>query len=162
MWTKHTNYEQAARIPLLVVAPGVTRPGAHSAALVETVDVFPTLCELANLPAPTSVPQPMDGRSLVPVLRDPSASVRDHAYHAYPKNRGPGDEWLGRAIRTRQHRLVEWKKINAPAQTAELELYDYTADPAETKNLAGSQPDVVAKLRVLLATHPEAKLPVRR
>ena len=162
MWTKHTNYEQATRIPLLIVAPGVTRPGSHSTALVETVDVFPTLCELANLPAPKSVPQPMDGCSLVPVLREPNTSVRAHAYHAYPRNRGPQGEWLGRAVRTSRHRLVEWKKIGAPAETAELELYDYAADPGETKNLASSQPQVVAKLRALLATHPEAKPPLRR
>jgi iduronate 2-sulfatase len=162
MWTKHTNYEQATRIPLVVVAPGVARPGTHSAALVETVDVFPTLCELAGLSAPTSLPQPMDGRSLVPVLRNPSVTVRDHAYHAYPRNRGAEGEWLGRAIRTARHRLVEWKKIGAAAETAELELYDYVADSGETKNVAASQPDVVAKLRGLLAAHPEAKMPVRR
>jgi iduronate 2-sulfatase len=163
MWTKHTNYEQATRIPLLVVAPGVTKPGAHSRALVETVDVFPTLCELAGLPAPVKkVPQPIDGQSLVRVLRNPDASVRDHATHAYPRSRGPGGDLLGRAIRTATHRLVEWKKIGAAPETAELELYDYSVDPAETKNLAGAQAEAVARLRALLATHPEAKPPLRR
>jgi iduronate 2-sulfatase len=162
MWTKHTNYEQAVRIPLLVIAPGVARAGSHSTALVETVDVFPTLCELAGLPAPVTVPQPMDGRSLVRVLRDPRATVRDHAYHAYPRNRGPNADFLGRAVRSARHRLVEWKKIGAAADTAELELYDYAADPAETKNLVDSQPEVVAKLRAMLATHPEAKPALRR
>jgi iduronate 2-sulfatase len=96
------------------------------------------------------------------VLRDPAASARDHAYHAYPRNRGADGEWLGRAIRTSRHRLVEWKKIGAPKETAEFELYDYAADPAETKNLAAAQPEVVTKLRGLLATHPEAKAAVRR
>lgn len=162
MWTKHTNYEQATRIPLLIAAPGAGRPGSHAAALVETVDIYPTLCELANLPAPEQVPQPMDGRSLVRILRDPAATIRDHAYHAYPRNRGAEGEWLGRAVRTARHRLVEWKKIGAAPSTAELELYDYAADPAETKNLASSQPEVVGRLRALLATHPEAKPPVRR
>ncbi len=166
MWTKHTNYEQATRIPILVVAPGVARPGAHSAALVETVDIYPTLCELAGLPAPAlHVAQPMDGRSFVPVLRDAKASVRDHVSHAYPRNRGPGPnggEVLGRAVRTARHRLVEWKKIGAARETAELELYDYVADPGETRNLAAEQPKVVAKLRAILATHPEAKPPVRK
>lgn len=160
MWTKHTNYEQATRIPIIVVAPGVAKPGSHTSALAETVDLYPTLCELAGLPAPTSVPQPMDGRSLVSVLRNPQATVRDHASHAFPKNRGPGPEggeWLGRAIRTARHRLVEWKKIGAAPETAEFELYDYVADATETKNLAASQPEVVAKLRQTLATHPEAK-----
>jgi len=188
MWTKHTNYEQATRIPILIVAPGVTKPGMHSPALIETVDIFPTLCELAGLPVPTSVaavadrgpslagpaaaksarageltvPQPMDGRSFARVLRDPSVKLRDHAYHAYPRNRGggPGGEVMGRAIRTERYRLVEWKKIGAPPETADLELYDYREDPGETRNLAKDQPQVVAKLRAMLATHPEAKPPV--
>lgn len=164
MWTKHTNYEQATRIPILLVAPGVAQPGSHSSSLAETVDIYPTLCELAGLPAPTTVPQPMDGRSLVPVLRDPAASTRDHASHAYPRNRGPGPqggEWLGRAVRTVRHRMVEWKRIGAAPETADFELYDYVADPGETRNLAATQPEVLAKLRQLLATHPEAKPTVR-
>jgi iduronate 2-sulfatase len=150
-WTKHTNYEQANRIPLLIVAPGVTRPGSATRQPAETVDVFPTLAELAGLPAPRG-PQPIDGVSLVPVLRDPARRVRDHAYHAYPRG-----ERLGRAIRTERHRLVEWKRPGAPADTAEFELYDYVADPAESRNLAAEQTPVVADLRRILARHPEAK-----
>lgn len=150
IWTKHTNYEQANRIPLLFVAPGVAKPGSSTRQLAESVDVFPTLAELAGLPAPAG-PQPMDGVSLVPVLKDPLARVRDHAYHAYPKAK------MGRAIRTERHRLVEWKKPGAPAETAELELYDYEIDPLETKNLAAEQPGVVKQLRAILAKHPEAK-----
>jgi iduronate 2-sulfatase len=150
-WTKHTNYEQANRIPLLIVAPGVTRPGSATRQPAETVDVFPTLAELAGLPAPRG-PQPIDGVSLVPVLRDPVRRVRDHAYHAYPRG-----ERLGRAIRTERHRLVEWKRPGAPADTAEFELYDYVADPAESRNLAAEQTPVVADLRRILARHPEAK-----
>jgi iduronate 2-sulfatase len=65
-------------------------------------------------------------------------------------------------VRTGRHRLVEWKKFGAAANTAEFELYDYTVDPAETKNVASSQAGVVANLRAMLATHPEAKAPVRR
>src|SRR6185295_5075786 len=68
MWCKHTNYEQATRIPLLVIAPGVTKPGTRSGALVETVDLYPTLTELAGLPTPKN-PQPLEGKSLVPVLK---------------------------------------------------------------------------------------------
>ena len=163
MWTKHTNYEQATRIPLLVVAPGITRTGSHTRALVETVDLFPTLCELAGLPAPGGrVPQPMDGTSLLPVLRDPIAAVRDHASHAYPRNRGTEGEWLGRAVRTTRHRLVEWKRFGAAPETAEFELYDYEADPNETRNLASALPAAVKRLRELFATHPEPKPPHRR
>ena len=149
-WTKHTDYEQANRIPLVIVAPGVAKPGRATKQLAETVDIFPTLAELAGLPAPRG-PQPIDGLSLVAALRDPSTSIRDHAYHAYPRG-----ERMGRAIRTERYRLVEWKKPGASADTAELELYDYQADPRETKNLAASQPEIVAQFRTILARHPEA------
>lgn len=150
IWTKHTNYEQANRIPLIIVAPGVTKPGSSTRQLAESVDVFPTLAELAGLPPPSG-PQPVDGVSLVPVLKDPSARVRDHAFHCFPR------QTMGRAVRTERHRLVEWKKPGAPEETAELELYDYEADPLETRNLAGEQPEVVKRLRAILARHPEAK-----
>ncbi len=152
IWCKHTNYEQAARIPLLVAAPGV-KAGSRSGSLVETVDIYPTLCELAGLPAPAG----LDGRSFVPTLRDPAAPTKDHAIHVYPRNAPGKGPVLGRAIRTERHRLVEWKKIGAPASEADLELYDYEADPLERKNLAAAQPEVVAHLRAMLARHPEAK-----
>jgi iduronate 2-sulfatase len=147
MWCKHTNFEQAARIPLIVAAPG-KKTGTRTQALVETVDIYPTLAELAALPAPTG----LDGRSFSRVLADPAATTRDHAIHVYPR-----DEKLGRAIRTASHRLVEWKVPGASAQTAVYELYDYTSDPLETRNHASSQPETVARLRALLDTHPEAK-----
>lgn len=149
-WTKHTTYEQANRIPLVIVAPGVARPGSVSRQLAETVDLFPTLAELAGLPAPRG-PQRIDGLSLGPVLRDPTKTIRDHAYHAYPRG-----ERMGRAIRTERYRLVEWKKPGAAADTAEFELYDYRDDPAEKRNHAATQPAVVAELRKILARHPEA------
>ncbi len=124
IWTKHTNYEQANRIPLLISAPGITKPGISTRQPAESVDSFPTLAELAGLPAPAG-PQPIDGVSLVPVLKDPSGRVRDHAYHAYPKAK------LGRAIRTERYRLVEWRgpQCDNPAQ-ADYELYDYQIRPA--------------------------------
>jgi iduronate 2-sulfatase len=148
MWCKHTNYEQAARIPLIIAAPGVTKNNVASTALIESVDIYPTLCELAGFEAPAE----LDGASVVPNLRDPAAPSKSHVTHVYPR----GDR-LGRAIRTERHRLVEWKKPGAPAEAAERELYDYEADPAETKNLAAEQPEVVAELRELLAEQGEAK-----
>ena len=151
MWCKHTNYEQATRIPFVIAAPGTAKAGTHSPAMVETVDLFPTLLELAGLPAPAG-PLKLEGKSLVPVLRDATASVKDHVLHVYPRGAR-----LGRAIRTATHRLVEWKVPGASPDTAEWELYDYVNDPLETKNLAATQPETVAKLRALLATHPEAK-----
>jgi iduronate 2-sulfatase len=148
IWTKHTNYEQANRIPLLLVAPGVAEPGSATRQLAESVDVFPTLAELAGLPAPSG-PQPIDGISLVPVLKDPSVRLRDHAYHVFPKQQ------LGRAIRTERYRLVEWKKIGGSFAEAVYELYDYQTDPLETANLAAKHPEVVAVLKAKLAAYPE-------
>ncbi|MEM7235619.1 MAG: sulfatase-like hydrolase/transferase, partial [Planctomycetota bacterium] len=148
IWTKHTNYEQANRIPIIISAPGVTQGGSSSKQPAESVDIFPTLAELTGLPAPKG-PQPIDGRSLVPVLKNPKARVRDHAYHAYPKRK------LGRAIRTERYRLVEWRGFDDPENSAEYELYDYETDPLETQNLASEKPDVVAALKKTLASYPK-------
>lgn len=150
MWCKHTNYEQAARIPLIVALPG--KSGTASTALVETVDLYPTLAELAGLPAPEG----LDGRSFAALLENPEAPHRDHAIHVYPRN-----HLLGRAIRTDRYRLVEWKKPGDAPDTAVFELYDYESDPDETQNLAPEQGPVVAELKQFLATHPEAVPQIR-
>ncbi len=154
LWTKHTNYEQANRIPLFVIAPGITQPNSSTKQLAESVDVFPTLAELAGLPTP-QVPQAIDGKSLVPVLRNPDARVRDHAYHIFPRNK------LGRAIRTERYRLVEWKQVGKPAESAELELYDYQTDPAERTNIAAEQPQIVNELRAMLNRYPQPVDPAK-
>ena len=156
MWCKHSNYEEAARIPLLIVAPGVTKPGTRTPALAESVDLHPTLCELAGLSEP-QLPQTLEGRSLVRVLKRPSRDSKEAIFHVYPRNRRGDGEILGRAVRTERYRLVEWKKPGAAGETADLELYDYQADPSETRNLASAQPKVVTKLRALLARQPEGK-----
>jgi iduronate 2-sulfatase len=151
-WTKHTNYEQANRIPLLIAAPGLHPPGAVTRQIAQSVDVFPTLAELAGLPTPDG-PQPLDGVSLASVIRDPLLRVRDHAFHVFPKAK------LGRAIRTERYRLVEWRDVDAPRETAELELYDYQEDPLETVNRADSAPEVVAQLRAILDRYPRPVKP---
>lgn len=158
MWSKHTNYEEATHIPLLIVAPGVTKPGSSTRALAESVDLYPTLCELACLPKP-KLPQTqaLEGLSLVPVLKRPSRQTKEAIFHVFPRNRRRDGQILGRAVRTHRYRLVEWKKPGAPSDTADLELYDYQADALETKNLASEQPKVVAKLRAILAQQPEAR-----
>jgi iduronate 2-sulfatase len=150
-WTKHTNYEQANRIPLVVVAPGVATPGSSTRQLAESVDLYPTLAELCGLPVPTG-PQSLDGMSLVPVLRNSSVRVRDHAFHVYPNRK------LGRAIRTERYRFVEWRKAGDPPETAEQELYDYELDPLETRNRAEELPEVTETLKNILKQYPD---PVR-
>jgi iduronate 2-sulfatase len=64
---------------------------------------------------------------------------------------------IGRAVRDERYRLVEWKKPGADVSTAEYELYDYQADPGETKNLAKSQAELVKTLAARLQAMPEAK-----
>ncbi len=145
IWTKHTNYEQATRIPLIIAAPGFTTPKTVTSQLASSVDLFPTLAELAGLPAPLE-PQRIDGLSLVPVLKNPAVRVRDHAYHAFPKAK------LGRAIRTERYRLVEW--LGNKNEAAEYELYDFQSDPQESQNKADSEPAAMAELKAVLAKYP--------
>ena len=151
MWCKHTNYEQAARIPLIVSAPGKKR-GMSTSALVETVDLYPTLAELAGLPAPDRI----DGKSFAAILDNPRQLARDHVIHVYPRNAPGVGQVIGRAIRNDRYRLVEWKKAGAPDTTAEYELYDYATDPLESKNLAVEQPNVLGEMKKFLAMHHEA------
>jgi iduronate 2-sulfatase len=106
---------------------------------------------------PSAATQKVEGVSFVAALKDPAAKVRDSIIHVYPRGQG----MLGRAIRTERYRMVEWKKPGAPADTAVFELYDYEKDPLETKNLAAEQPEVLARLRAILAKHPEAKPQMR-
>lgn len=131
LWCKHTNFEQATRAPLLISAPGFA-PG-KTGAVSEFVDIFPTLCELSGVKIPTR----LDGKSLVPLMRDPAASVGDFAVSQYPH-----EGKMGYSIRTRSHRLTWWM-VNgfrsdqpfSPAKIVARELYDYDRDPLETVNV---------------------------
>ncbi|HCR31681.1 MAG TPA: iduronate-2-sulfatase, partial [Opitutae bacterium] len=152
-WTKHTNYEQANRIPIIAYAPGVTKAGSSSRQIAETVDLYTTLSSLAGLPEPKG-PQPIDGVDLTPALADPDAKVDEYAYHAYNK-RGN----FGRAIRTERYRMVEWTTTDG---ALEYELYDYKEDPLETKNLADLKPKVLKGMIELLAQEPPVKKQVSR
>lgn len=145
IWGKHTNFEIAARIPLMIAMPG--KKGVVSSALVETVDIYPTLAALTGLPAT----QGLDGRSFATLFDDPSAEHRDHVTHVYPRR-----ELLGRAIRDERYRLVEWNKIGAAPETATFELYDYQTDPHERQNIAQNQLKVLTRLKALLAKQPAA------
>lgn len=128
MWCKHTNYEEATRVPLMIAHPG--GKSARCASPVEFVDIYPTLCELAGLPLPAK----LQGTSLLPVLKDPSAKVKDFAVSQYP--RGNGDkEVMGYALRDTRYRYVRWVKAGETAPVEE-ELHDYESDPGETKSLA--------------------------
>lgn len=150
IWTKHVNYELANRIPVIMAGPGIAKRGSKAKQILETVDIYPTLVELAGLKQPI-VPQPFDGMSMATLLKKPKLEIRDHAYHSFPRGGR-----LGRAIRTERYRMVEWKKIGAPKNTAIYELYDYKNGNVEIKNIADEQPQVLEELKAILARHPEA------
>jgi iduronate 2-sulfatase len=154
LWCKHSNFEQAARIPLLISAPGL--PSHRSNGLVESVDLFPTLCDLANLPLPSN---PLDGISLATHLSDSRVPTKQHILHVYPRGRGKDGEILGRAVRTERYRLVEWKPYTGDGKV-ELELYDYLDDPLETSNLAEELPEVVAELLKQMETYGDPRPPI--
>lgn len=148
IWTKHTNYEQATRLPLVFAGPGIGA-GKITRQLAETVDIYPTLAGLAGLQRPAG-PQPIDGTDLSPVLHDPAARVRGYAYHAYPRpNR------IGQAIRTERYRLVRWTQEQTGAR--DYELYDLVGDPLETRNVAATQPGIRSQLEALLDAQPKPR-----
>ncbi len=125
IWGKHALFEESLRSPLVIAYPGIPAPGKPADAVVETLDLFPTVCELAGL----ELPDFLHGQSLGPILRDPAASG-----HPAVSYRGGAQ-----TIRTETHRLVAHKN-------GHLELYDHTTPEAETKNLAAAQPEKAAAL----------------
>lgn len=131
LWCKHSNFEQATRAPLLISAPGLA-PG-KTRSVSEFVDVFPTLCDLAGLKQPRN----LDGRSLVPLMRNPAATVKEYAVSQYPRGKK-----MGYSIRTERHRLTWWMADGflstspfTPDAVVARELYDYENDPLETLNV---------------------------
>ena len=138
IWCKHTNYEQATHSPLIIFAPKLPRPG-KSDSMVESVDIFPTLCELASLP----IPQQLEGSSLVPILRNSEAKVKEFSMSQYPDHHKKG--LMGYAMRTERYRFVMWVNNNFRSTQqfdesliADLELYDYQTDPLETVSQANN------------------------
>jgi iduronate 2-sulfatase len=130
LWAKTTNYELDTRVPLLIAAPGA-RAGGRAAGLVELVDLYPTLVDLAGLPAAAA----LDGRSLGPQLRDPAQPGKAVAVSQHPHPSYTRATHMGYTLRTDRFRYVEWRDIETGAR-GPRELYDHRADPAETVNRA--------------------------
>lgn len=145
MWCKHSNFENATRAPLIIYAPGY--PPIRAEGMTEFVDIFPTLLELAELDEPYK----MEGASLVPLMKNPDAKVKDFSISQYPR----GQNRMGYALRDERYRYVVWMGRNwrsnlpyNPNFVEAVELYDYEKDPLETVNLAEdpAYADVVADL----------------
>ncbi len=129
-WCKQTNYEIDNRVPLIIHAPAAKANGKSCDSLVELIDIYPTLCELAGLP----VPDFLAGASLAPLLDDPLGKVKDAAYCQFPRNHN-GRNYMGYAIQTDRYRFIEWLDRKTEEVVA-TELYDHTADPDENTNIA--------------------------
>jgi len=153
IWTKHTNYEQATRIPLIIKAPGVTNENTYCDQTVETVDLYPTLTDLANLDRKIPIHN-LDGKNLRPLLKDPGYLVKDHIYHSFIRQGN-----LGEAIRNDRYRMVRWTNLKDKDNVV-YELYDYKNDPDERINIANKNKDIVKKLLKKLDAYPTAKRPV--
>ncbi|MEC7906470.1 MAG: sulfatase, partial [Verrucomicrobiota bacterium] len=113
-WQKSNLHEEALRVPLIISAPGFR--GGRSAAMVELMDIFPTVAELTGL----SIPDSVQGESLVPILNDPNQRVREAALSI---------DGSGYALRTER-----WAYIRYNDETEEL--YDMMSDPSQITNLA--------------------------
>ncbi len=145
-----------SRASLIISVPG-QQPG-KSAALVEFVDIYPTLAELCGLP----VHEWLEGTSFRPLVENPDLPWKKAAFHLYLRGIPGQGAGMGRAIRTERYRLVEWTVRGKDlTEFAEYELYDLETDPGENVNLA-SRPEhaaLVEQLRAQLHAGWRAALP---
>ena len=135
-WAKHANLERATKAPLIIYDPRNPAGGAKTPSPANTVDIYPTLCELAGLPIPEQPlsntvlsGRPLRGRSLVPVLENPEASVNGGAITQH-NNSGE----YGYSYRTERYRLIEW--VDSSNTVLARDLYDFTYDTLERVNVA--------------------------
>jgi len=123
-WSKHGSlFEVGTRVPLLVSAPGTKGHGRPCPRVVQTLDLYPTLCELCGLKQPAD----LDGHSLVPLLNDPGAAWEHPAYTVF----GSAKKLVGVAVRTERFRYVEYDGGQGGAM-----LFEHPTDPHELRNLA--------------------------
>jgi iduronate 2-sulfatase len=139
LWQKMSLFEESARVPLLIVAPGVSKPGGVAASPVSLIDLFPTLAELCRVKTPSN----LQGQSLVPMLKDPTDAGRGWAVTQVTREGGSrktdpnapasekGKPFFGYSLRTLRWRYTEWDEGREGR-----ELYDHNVDPRELTNLA--------------------------
>ena len=148
LWCKHTNFENATRAPLIIAAPGFK--AGQTKSMTEHLDIFPTVCDLAGVPVPTY----LDGKSLVPVMKDKKASIQDYAISQYPRKLKKEEKTkmgyddnkiMGYSIRTDRYRYTLWisdfttKSPFDPAKVYAKEMYDYKKDPLEKVNVVDAK-----------------------
>lgn len=128
-FTKHSNFEIDTRVPLMISLPGDDTQ-RRTEALVETIDIFPTLTSLAGLEAPDDIA----GRSFARLLEKPDRDFKDAAFQQFYRGSAEGD-LMGYAVRTKDFRYVAWI-VKETGAILGRELYDHRTDPGETVNVA--------------------------
>ena len=148
LWHKHTNFEEATRAPLIIAGPGIK--SGKTSSLSEFVDVFPTICDLANV----AIPENLDGKSLKPLMLKNTASVKNFSISQYPRKlkklemikKGYTDsKMMGYSLRTDKYRFTIWmnnftsKQPFDESQVYTSEMYDYVKDPLEKVNVVNDK-----------------------
>lgn len=133
IWGKHTPFERAMHSPLIIRVPGMANAGRRCDALVETLDIYPTLLDLCR-PAVTETAHPLNGRSLRPLIENPNGAGREAAI-SYWKN--------AVSVRTKTHRLIAARN---GGEWTQIELYDLRDGADPINNVAESEPDLVKSL----------------
>ena len=148
LWHKNSLFEESARIPLIVAAPG-HRTGRRSPRLVELVDLYPTLAQLSGLKPPDT----REGTSFVPLLDNPDLRWKLGAFTMQGRGKERTEaakdvQFTGRSVRTERWRYTEWEDGRQG-----VELYDHRTDPDELMNLADDPKykQVRAELSALLS-----------
>ena len=143
LWAKTSCFEWDAAVPIIIAPPKLAKPGASTHALAELLDLYPTIVELAGLPKPRH----LEGKSLLPVLKDPAATVKKAAYtqHPRPAYYKGAPEVMGYSMRTADFRYTEWRNWKTGRIIAR-ELYDHQKDPSENLNVASGQRKVVKRM----------------
>jgi iduronate 2-sulfatase len=143
LWCKTTNFELDTRVPLIISVPGQKAIGTTTNAIVEYVDIYPTLADICELP----VPENLAGKSLQPLLLNPSMQWDGVALSQFPRpwfyENQP--EVMGYSIRTDRYRYTQWIETHSGNVVAR-ELYDHKKDPGENVNVVPNHQKIVANM----------------
>ena len=153
LWRKSVQFEESTRVPLIVRLPDGRSAGSTANGLVELVDLYPTLLDLASLPGPA---HDLEGISFDPLLSNPDRRWKS-AVFSESKREG----FHGRTLREERYRYTEWTPLPEATSDVQRELYDLEQDPFEHRNLAasGEHQGLVADLARRLAAGWQAALP---
>lgn len=131
-WCKHSNVENDTNAPLIISTPGMKHAGEKTDALVEFVDLYPTLADVAGLTKPNH----LEGASAAPLLSNPGTPWKEAAFSQYPRSY-QGKHLMGYSMRTSRYRFTCWVDRDDHTKVDAIELYDHKTDPQENVNIAG-------------------------